>query len=34
VFGLARPDVAIMRRLKEQLDPRGTLAPGRFIGRL
>lgn len=34
VFGPARADLAIMRRLKEQLDPQRTLAPGRFMGRL
>lgn len=34
VFGTPRPDLAIMRRLKEQFDPRGVLAPGRFAGRL
>jgi glycolate oxidase FAD binding subunit len=34
VFGASRSDLAIMRRLKEQFDPQGTLAPGRFAGRL
>lgn len=34
VFGGSRADLAIMRRLKEQFDPQGTLAPGRFAGRL
>ena len=34
VFGPARADLAIMRRLKDQLDPQRTLAPGRFMGRL
>ena len=34
VFGPARGDFEIMRRLKEQFDPRGTLSPGRFMGRL
>ncbi|TAK55634.1 MAG: FAD-binding oxidoreductase [Dehalococcoidia bacterium] len=34
VFGATRDDFAIMRRLKEQFDPRGTLSPGRFLGRL
>ncbi len=34
VFGPARPDFAIMRRLKEALDPERTLAPGRFVGGL
>lgn len=34
VFGPGRPDFAIMRRLKEQMDPQRTLSPGRFMGRL
>ncbi len=34
VFGPTRDDFAIMRRLKDELDPRRTLAPGRFAGRL
>jgi glycolate oxidase FAD binding subunit len=34
VFGAPRSDLAIMRRLTEQFDPQGTLAPGRFAGRL
>jgi glycolate oxidase FAD binding subunit len=34
VFGASRSDLVIMRRLKEQFDPQGTLAPGRFAGRL
>jgi glycolate oxidase FAD binding subunit len=34
VFGPLRSDFAIMRRLKEQLDPQGVLSPGRFAGRL
>ena len=34
VFGSARSDFEIMRRLKEQFDPHRTLAHGRFIGRL
>ncbi|MDE3094678.1 MAG: FAD-binding oxidoreductase [Chloroflexota bacterium] len=34
VFGPARPDFAIMRRLKQALDPSRTLAPGRFAGGL
>lgn len=34
VFGPARPDLAIARRLKEQFDPSGVLSPGRFAGRL
>jgi glycolate oxidase FAD binding subunit len=31
VWGAARGDIAIMRRLKEQFDPRSTLNPGRFL---
>jgi hypothetical protein len=34
VFGEPRSDFAIMRRLKQQFDPYGTLVPGRFAGRL
>lgn len=34
VFGAERADIAIMRRVKEQFDPRGTLSRGRFAGRL
>lgn len=34
VFGPLRDDFAIMKRLKEEFDPRGTLSPGRFVGRL
>jgi glycolate oxidase FAD binding subunit len=34
VFGPTRPDFAIMRRLKDEFDPRRTLSPGRFMGRL
>jgi glycolate oxidase FAD binding subunit len=34
VFGPGRADLAIMRRLKHALDPRGILAPGRFAGRI
>jgi FAD/FMN-containing dehydrogenase len=28
------PSLAIMRRLKEELDPAGVLSPGRFVGGL
>jgi glycolate oxidase FAD binding subunit len=34
VFGAARGDFAIMRRLKDAFDPGRILAPGRFLGRL
>lgn len=34
VFGPLRADFPIMRRLKQQFDPDGVLAPGRFMGRL
>lgn len=34
VWGPRRGDFELMRRLKEQFDPRGTLSPGRFLGRL
>lgn len=34
VFGPLRPDFAIMKRLKDEFDPRRTLSPGRFAGRL
>ncbi|MHB8377179.1 MAG: FAD-binding oxidoreductase [Dehalococcoidia bacterium] len=34
VFGPTRTDFAIMQRLKDELDRRRTLAPGRFAGRL
>ena len=32
VWGQPRGDYRIMRRIKEQIDPAGTLNPGRFIG--
>jgi glycolate oxidase FAD binding subunit len=32
VWGQPRSDYRIMRRLKEEIDPAGTLNPGRFIG--
>jgi glycolate oxidase FAD binding subunit len=32
VWGDAGPAVAVMRRLKETFDARGTLNPGRFVG--
>jgi FAD/FMN-containing dehydrogenase len=34
VFGAAPPSLALMRRLKAELDPNGVLSPGRFVGRL
>ena len=34
VFGPLRPDFAIMKRLKDEFDPRRVLSPGRFVGRL
>ena len=32
VWGKPRSDYQVMRRIKEQIDPAGTLNPGRFIG--
>jgi glycolate oxidase FAD binding subunit len=32
VWGAPRGDFALMRRLKEQFDPAGTLNPGRYVG--
>lgn len=32
VWGQSRNDYRIIRRLKEQIDPRGILNPGRFVG--
>ena len=34
VFGDPPPSFELMRRVKEQFDPRGVLSPGRFVGRL
>jgi glycolate oxidase FAD binding subunit len=34
VWGVPGPDVAIMRRIKEQFDPARRLNPGRFVGGL
>jgi glycolate oxidase FAD binding subunit len=34
VFGPLRPDFAIMKRMKDEFDPRRILSPGRFVGRL
>lgn len=32
VWGPARPDVELMRRVKKSFDPQGVFAPGRFAG--
>jgi glycolate oxidase FAD binding subunit len=32
VFGPPRPDISIMRRLKDEYDSQRVLAPGRFVG--
>ncbi|HXH83833.1 MAG TPA: FAD-binding oxidoreductase [Candidatus Tectomicrobia bacterium] len=34
VWGPPPPAFAVMERLKREFDPRGTLSPGRFVGRL
>ena len=34
VWGEPRGGLPLMRRIKEQLDPKGTLSPGRFVGRI
>lgn len=34
VFGPMRSDFAIMKRLKEEFDPKRILSPGRFMGRI
>jgi glycolate oxidase FAD binding subunit len=34
VFGAERADIEIMRRLKQEFDPKRILAPGRFAGRI
>ncbi|MCH9036742.1 MAG: FAD-binding oxidoreductase, partial [Chloroflexi bacterium] len=31
VWGGSGPQALLMRRIKEQFDPRGTLNPGRFV---
>ena len=31
---IAEPALAVMKRLKTEFDPRGTLNPGRFVGGL
>jgi FAD/FMN-containing dehydrogenase len=32
VWGKSRGDALVMRRIKKQIDPRGILNPGRFVG--
>lgn len=32
VWGKSRGDTLVMRRIKKQIDPRGILSPGRFVG--
>ena len=34
VFGEPPPSFDLMRRLKQQFDPKGVLSPGRYVGRL
>ena len=34
IWGSPRADFELVRCIKEQFDPRGTLSPGRFLGRL
>ena len=34
VWGEPKGGLPLMRRIKEQLDPKGTLSPGRFVGRI
>jgi glycolate oxidase FAD binding subunit len=34
VFGDPPPAFDLMRRVKDQFDPKGILSPGRFVGRL
>ena len=34
VFGDPPPSFDLMRRVKEQFDPKGILSPGRQVGRL
>lgn len=34
VFGDVPPSFPLMRAVKQQFDPQGTLSPGRFVGRL
>ncbi|KKK88358.1 hypothetical protein LCGC14_2743990 [marine sediment metagenome] len=34
VFGDPPPSLDLMRRVKEQFDPKGVLSPGRYLGRL
>ncbi len=32
IWGASKGDYAIMRRLKQEIDPKGILNPGRFVG--
>lgn len=34
VWGPAPPTLSLMREIKQQFDPKGTINPGRFVGRL
>ncbi len=34
VWGETRPDLMVMKRIKEQLDPSGVMCPGRFVGKI
>jgi glycolate oxidase FAD binding subunit len=32
VWGFDGPELTLMKKIKEQFDPKGTLNPGRFVG--